>query len=146
MVQHTKIPDSRTVGDTNYSKHKLFRIQIIQNTNLSRPGLSASITSCGVSGYMSNGNSMPISSYFVLHSFLNGRSSAKVTFSCLFAISLSSLIFVSLPFRCIMWRETRFSFTPVLMKKQVICGNGKHRKMYSPQNIPLKPAKSRGLI
>ena len=49
-------------------------------------------------------------------------------------------------FRCIMWRETRFSFTPVLMKKRVICGNGKHRKMFSPQNIPLKPAKSRGLI
>lgn len=37
-------------------------------------------------------------------------------------------------------------FTPVLMKKRVICGNGKHQKMYSPQNIPLKPAKSRGLI
>ena len=52
----------------------------------------------------------------------------------------------SLPFRCIMWRKTRFSFTPVLMKKRVICGNGKHQKMYSPQNIPLKPAKSRGLI
>lgn len=52
----------------------------------------------------------------------------------------------SMPFRDIMSREIRFSFTLVLMKKRVICGNGEHQKKYSPQNIPLKPAKSRDLI
>ena len=25
MVQHTKIPDSRTVGDTNYSEYKFIK-------------------------------------------------------------------------------------------------------------------------
>lgn len=50
-----------------------------------------------------------------------------------------------LPFRCIMWRETRFSFTPVLMKKRVICGNGETSEDVFTSKYPAETGKIEGL-